>query len=57
MWKRVCISLLCLLHLPLFLPGENVSTLHLSVMACFVSHHSLLLDERILTSARVSVGG
>lgn len=57
MWKRVCISLLCLLHLPLFLPGENVSTLHLSVMACFVSHHSLLLDERILTSARVSMGG
>ncbi len=27
MWERVCLPLLCLLHLPLFLSGENVSTL------------------------------
>lgn len=26
MWERVCLPLLCLLHLPLFLSGENNST-------------------------------
>lgn len=32
MWERVCLPLLCLLHLPLFLSGENVSTLVITIV-------------------------
>lgn len=53
MWKRVCIPLLCLLHLPLFLSGENLSFLHLSVDLYFFSYLCLSLDERILTGLMV----
>lgn len=53
MWERVCLPLLCLLHLPLFLSGENISTLIITTVVLIGIIYSGDISPRLLKIANV----